>query len=106
MDFADALAKAVDDAGYNPFSFAKLVGTSQGHVRDIIKRRYGGKAPLDLLPAWIEALKLEGRAREEFLRLAYLSHCHPIIAEDYVRLRARVDKLERRAAERGEGYKP
>ncbi|HEX3133871.1 MAG TPA: hypothetical protein VHX44_09860 [Planctomycetota bacterium] len=106
MDFADELAKALASAGYNPFSFAKRVKTSQGRVRDIITRRREGRAPLEVVDAWADALKLEGKAREVFLRAAYLSHTPPEIAEDYLRLRARVDKLEKRVAEFEEKNKP
>lgn len=105
MDFADLLAKTIKEAGYNPFSFAKLVGTSQGRVVDIIDRRYGGRAPLNFLEPWAKALKLEGKDLEEFMRSAWLSHAPEELRADYMRLRARVDKLERRVAEYEEKYK-
>lgn len=105
MDFADLLAKTIKDAGYNPFSFAKLVGTSQGRVVDIIDRRYGGRAPLNFVAAWAEALNLEGEVLEEWMRTALLSHCPDEIRTDYMRLRARVTKLEKRVAEFEEKYK-
>jgi hypothetical protein len=106
MDFADYLAKAIKDAGYSPFSFSKLVNTSQGRVVDIIQRRYGGRAPLNFIHAWATALKLEGKALDDFMRAAWLSHCPEEIRDDYLRLRARVDKLERRVADYEEKYKP
>lgn len=107
MDFADLLAKKITEAGYNPFSFAKLVGTSQGRVVDIISRRYGGRAPLKDMGAWAAALKLEGKDLDEFLWSGLMSHCPtPDLVDYFKRHHARVDRLEKRVAEYEQKYKP
>lgn len=61
--------------------------------------------PLKQLETWADTLDLSGEERATFLRLALLAHCPGPIQDDYLRLRARVDKLERRVAEYEEKYK-
>ena len=98
-EFADILAKAIERAGYNQLTFAKQVKTSQGRIRDILARRYGGKAPLNFLQQWAEALRLTGKDRDDFLWAALMSHCPANIRDEYLRMRNRSEKLERRIAE-------
>lgn len=103
LRFAEVFERSLDRAGYKQLTFAAKVGTSQSFLSQII----AGKRtpPLDQIEAWANVLELHGENRAEFIRLAYLAHCPGPIAEEHLRLRARVDKLERRVAEYEDKYK-
>lgn len=101
--FSEVFERALDKAGFKQLGFARKVGTSQGFVSEIL--RGNRTPPLDRIEKWAEALGLKSEERVEFIRHAHLAHCPDTIRDDYLRLRARVDKLERRVAEYEDKYK-
>jgi hypothetical protein len=67
--------------------------------------------PLDRLPAWADALGLNGEERERFILAGQLSACPPTIAAEFLRMRAQLQMLNqtsprRRAAEPQADYDP
>lgn len=103
LKFSEVFDRALKRAKLKQLPFAKKANTAQGFVSELL----AGKklAPLEKLDVWAEVLDLKGGDRAEFYRAAWLDHCPPEIADDYRRLRALVDKLERRVAEFEEKYK-
>ncbi len=102
--FSEVFERALDKAQFKQLTFARKVGTSQGFLSSII--RGTRTPPLDRLDKWADALGLKGDERAEFVRLANLAHCPELIREDYLRMRTRLERLERRVAEYGDKYKP
>ena len=102
-DFPAMLRAALAKAGMSQMDLARALGTVSSVVSHTCK---GEKLPpLERITHWAKALNLRDEACADFIRQAHLAHCPEVIRDDYLRLRARVDKLDRRVAEFEEKYK-
>lgn len=101
--FGTHLAERLAALSLSQNKFGQSVGHSSGFINMVISGER--TPPLDKVAMWAEVLKITGKDREEFTRHAYLAHCPDEIRDDYFRLRARVDKLERRVAEFEDKYR-
>lgn len=55
--------------------------------------------PLDVVPAWADALRLNDEERAAFILAAYLAHCPQLIADEFLAMRAQLEKNKRIHAE-------
>lgn len=101
VDFSDAFSAAIAGAGFSQNRAGPALGCTGPFVNQVIRRK--AKPPLDQIERWADALHLEGDARAEFIRLAYLAHAPEQVrqlveaqAEMIAKLTARVEALEAR----------
>jgi len=103
VDFTELFREALDRKGLSHARFAEQVGVTPAFVSMVATKR--SKPPLERIVAWAKALNFSDPEYTRFITWAYLAHCPEVIRDDYLRLRGRVDKLERRVAEFEEKYK-
>lgn len=89
-DFSGFIKAALAQADMTLTAFAAAVGRSTGNVSNILKQDQSSKTqfkpPLEDMPKWAEALKLEAHQAAELVELAELCHAPPALRARYLAL--------------------
>lgn len=93
--FSTLMKRYLDRAelGVNAFERRVRPGSQGvGFVSQIINGIH--TPPMDKMPLWAEELHLTVAETQEFMVAAALEHCHPLIRDDYRRLRHEMTQLK------------
>lgn len=88
--FGEVLKLYMDGAKLTQASVAKLLGTSQGYVSQVVR----GERPVpeDWIPTLLKALNLSRPARERFLYLAAVTHIPESLQPEFISVYERVTR--------------
>lgn len=90
--FRELFAQLLQRQRLSISAFAKRVECAHSFVSHILRDER--RPPIDDLPRWASALGLTTEERTRFTLLAHLAHCPVEIEEEFLRLVARVERLE------------
>lgn len=96
MDFTELFRDALERRGLSHARFADRVGVTPAFVSMVATKR--SKPPLERITFWAKSLELSDPDYTNFIMWAHLAHCPDVLRDDYLRLRARVDRVEQRVA--------
>lgn len=95
--FGELLRSHLDRRGLTLTAWAKQVACAHSLVSHITRGER--TPPLDRMPAWADALKLQGKDRDQFMELAALAHAPARIHALVQELRREVGELRKEQEE-------